>query len=69
MGSTLSGGVLFTTDPAQARSFAAKTAVLLVGESLDECEGTCEKRDWSWRVSDPPTAPLSQAENRAARRG
>ena len=32
----LSGGVLFTTDPAQARSFAT---VLLVGESLDECEG------------------------------
>ena len=35
-GKQLSGGVLFTTDPAQARSFAT---VLLVGESLDECEG------------------------------
>ncbi len=35
-GQQLSGGVLFTTDPAQARSFAT---VLLVGESLDECEG------------------------------
>ena len=35
-GKQLSGGVLFTTDPAQARSFAT---VLLVGESLAECEG------------------------------
>ena len=35
-GKQLSGGVLFTTDPAQARFFAT---VLLVGESLDECEG------------------------------
>ena len=35
-GKQLSEGVLFTTDPAQARSFAT---VLLVGESLDECEG------------------------------
>ena len=35
-GKQLSGGVLFTTDPALARSFAT---VLLVGESLDECEG------------------------------
>ena len=35
-GKQLSGGVIFTTDPAQARSFAT---VLLVGESLDECEG------------------------------
>ena len=35
-GKQLSGGVLFTTDPAQARSFAT---ALLVGESLDECEG------------------------------
>ena len=35
-GKQLSGGVLFTTDPAQARSFAT---VLLVGESLDVCEG------------------------------
>ncbi|MYA22424.1 MAG: ferritin-like domain-containing protein, partial [Gemmatimonadetes bacterium] len=35
-GKQLSGGVLFTTDPAQARSFAT---VLLVGESLDECGG------------------------------
>lgn len=35
-GKQLSGGVLFTTDPAEARSFAT---VLLVGESLDECEG------------------------------
>ena len=35
-GEQLSGGVLFTTDPAQARSFAT---VLLVGESLAECEG------------------------------
>ena len=34
-GKQLSGGVLFTTDPAQARSFAT---VLLVGESLAECE-------------------------------
>ena len=35
-GKQLSGGVLFTTDPIQARSFAT---VLLVGESLAECEG------------------------------
>ena len=35
-GKQLSGGVLFTTDPTLARSFAT---VLLVGESLDECEG------------------------------
>ena len=35
-GKQLSGGVLFTTDPAQARSFAT---VLLVGESLAACEG------------------------------
>ncbi len=35
-GKQLSEGVLFTTDPAQARSFAT---VLLVGESLAECEG------------------------------
>ena len=35
-GKQLSGGVLFTTDPTQARSFAT---VLLVGESLAECEG------------------------------
>ena len=35
-GKQLSGGVIFTTDPAQARSFAT---VLLVGESLAECEG------------------------------
>lgn len=35
-GKQLSGGVLFTTDPAKARSFAT---VLLVGESLAECEG------------------------------
>ena len=35
-GRQLSGGVLFTTDSAQARSFAT---VLLVGESLAECEG------------------------------
>ena len=35
-GKQLSSGVLFTTDPAQARSFAT---VLLVGESLAECEG------------------------------
>ena len=35
-GKQLSGGVLFTIYPAQARSFAA---VLLVGELLDECEG------------------------------
>ena len=34
-GKQLSGGVLFTTDPAQARSFAT---ALLVGESLAECE-------------------------------
>ncbi len=34
-GKQLSGGVLFTTDPAQAHSFAT---VLLVGESLAECE-------------------------------
>lgn len=35
-GKQLSGGVLFTTDPVQARSFAS---ALLVGESLAECEG------------------------------
>ena len=35
-GKQLSGGVLFTTDPTPARSFAT---VLLVGESLAECEG------------------------------
>ena len=35
-GKQLSGGVLFTTDPAPAHSFAT---VLLVGESLAECEG------------------------------
>ena len=35
-GKQLSGRVLFTTDPGRARSFAT---VLLVGESLAECEG------------------------------
>ena len=35
-GKQLSGGVLFTTDPTLARSFAT---VLLVGESLAACEG------------------------------
>ena len=34
-GKQLSDGVFFTTDPAQARSFAT---VLLVGESQTECE-------------------------------
>ncbi len=35
-GKQLSGGVLFTTDPAQAQSFAT---VLIIGESLAACEG------------------------------
>ena len=35
-GKQLSEGVVFTTDPSQARSFAT---VLLVGESLDVCRG------------------------------
>lgn len=35
-GKQLSDGVLFTTDPTQARAFAA---VLLVGESFDDCRG------------------------------
>ena len=35
-GKQLSEGVVFTTDPSQARSFAT---VLLVGESLDQCRG------------------------------
>jgi hypothetical protein len=38
-GGQLSEGVLFTTDPTQARSFAT---VLLVGESLDVCRGYLE---------------------------